>query len=111
MCKRCDNDIGAGRTNGGADDLRAVCRRMRSRTKQWWEREPGWFRRDFKSAPLPTTSWPKPGTEFQSGGQGGVVRSDPRRVPCVATMNQRQLMAELKRQSRRLAGRAKWEEE
>ena len=68
---------------------RLPCQRMHSKVRQWWEREPGWFRREFK-AQGPTEWWPRIGRDFTGGFR-------------LYRATQAQLVAELARQSQRLS--------
>jgi hypothetical protein len=77
-CAACANDVSHKLPSGGD-----ACARMRTTARQWWEREPGWFRDSIRD-PAPLTYAPPPyGTP-------------------VSRMNEKQLAAELGRQSKRL---------
>lgn len=85
-CKACARDM----ANGVAQSHGAViaCQRLRQKSKQWWEKEPGWFWREFR--PTSATAWH---ASFK-----------PRQVLSLVTATPKQIVAELTRQSKRLAG-------
>ena len=94
-CKACENDARRGAPR--AYDP-TPCRRMRSAAKQWYERAPGWFRRDeLPRAVRRPSLW-----DFGALG----FRSTAARW----TRPARSTAAELTFQSRRLAGLADLEE-
>lgn len=91
-CKACENDQrqGIGQAHGAV----IACRRGHAKVKQWWEREPGYIKAEVKAelARAGREWWPR------IGGP------DLRNVTPIHSMTQKQLVAELKRQSARLAG-------
>lgn len=102
MCQACDHDAQQHRVS--ADD-REICRRLRSKTPQWWEREPGWVADEIR-AELRRAGrewWPTRVNAVVGEGTVPVVsaRITGRVVP-LPDMTPAQLKAELAFQSRRL---------
>ena len=93
MCRACDHDT-AKVSKGTAAEMREVCRRVRSRTLQWWEKPVG----SFELLEVPKIR------------RENAERRDPEPLPYYAApikplplWTERERLAELARQSRRLA--------
>ncbi len=95
-----------------------VCKRVRSKARQWWEREPGYVR-DEIAAELKRAGrewWPTVYTGFvsvyhreQDRELARAVAACSRELTPIRKMTPRQLVAELGRQSKRLAGQPSWD--
>lgn len=102
-CKACE----ATSNPGGLHDALETCRRMKSRVRQWWERDPGYFYSEELPRELARAGrewWPRAGALI--GHQSGErFRADLRDLPPpVCSMTPKQVAAELTRQCQRLAG-------
>lgn len=97
-CKacQCDQQKGIAQAHGSV----VACQRVRSKAKQWWERAPGYVKAEVKAelARAGREWWPR------IGGP------DLRKVIPIRSMTEKQILAELKRQSARLAGQPPFEE-
>ena len=92
-----------------------VCRRMRTGRgeprKEWWDREPGYFYTEELPRELARAGrqwWPRAGSQI--GERGGCFRRDLRDDKPLWAMSQREIVTELGRISRRLAGHEETEE-
>ena len=98
-CNACAQD----RRRGLLRD-ETVCRRVRSKALQWWERAPGYFADELKAELRRAGQewWPRAGAVVSPDGRK--IGKDYRKTgPALSEMTPTQICAELARQSRRLA--------